>query len=157
MSTMAKQTKVTPTRIRSPKVQLTKPFLDDLHARWHEVKGGTHEVNFGEKISLEEWGKRLAKGVRRPRPFDKGQVSRFLDGSHTSKEVLEAICAYFRIPSPLISPQSIAEVEWFAAGQTLAALNQEEFQKMLRLMKAKVVTESEVSELGRDTGSNPDS
>lgn len=93
-------------------------------------------------MTLGEWGKLLAKGIDRPRPFDKGQVSRFLDGSHTTEDLLVAICAYLQIPSPLIEPSTISEVEWFEAGVLIRKSNPERFKQLLRAVKNAAVAEA---------------
>lgn len=132
-------------------MKITAAFHADLKARWEEAKAASSE----EKLTYELWGKQLAKKVGRPRPFDKGQISRFIEKRHTSAEVLEAVCDYFGIPNPILNPESVAEVEWFAAGQTLAKLNPREFDRLLRIAKSKADSEIELTQPERDVAADP--
>lgn len=145
-----------PERIRTRQVLLTKPMRDFLHDQWTEVKEGRHPRTGGEPRTLEQWGKELAKLIGRPRPFLKGQLSKFFTGDSTPEEIADALARYFEIPSPAIAADSVDEIRWFLVGKALLRTDPDDFRKLLRNAQARTRLNNEISELGQEVDSNPD-
>ncbi len=133
-------------RIRARQAYLSRTFLDWLHDElWTSVKEGRHPKTNGTPVTMEQWGRELAKLVGRPKPFGKSQLSKFIAGISTPVDIAEAMTAYFDIPFFAIAADTIEEVEWFLAGQALRKSDPEDFRKLLRNAQARTGLNREIA------------
>ena len=96
---------------RSSAIQVSPAWLDLLRERTDALTVD------GKSVGVVQLGKMLADAVGRRTPFSKATVSRFLLGDLITEEMLQAFSKLFDLPYPVITANSIEEIEWFDLGR----------------------------------------
>lgn len=118
---------------RGSKVDLEPDWLKFLSDLWIEVKQGRHPKAGGTKTNIVEFGAMLAAATGRVDPWADASISRFLNGTQLSDELLLGFVTFFDLPYPILSAKSVEEIEWFNLVRTLGELGEEGRTKLAEL------------------------
>ena len=132
---------------RGNTITLDQEWLDLLHTLWHEVKHGRHPSTDGQKVSLQEFGKILARKVGRRDPWSKQTLSKFLKGEQVTDDLVFAFSEFFGIPYPLISAPNPDIVEWAELGRYLQKNEPASFKVLRDNARARVAAAKELASI----------
>lgn len=135
-----------PAKKRANAVFISKAWRDMVHTLW------TDRVKFskpgGEEMTLIEFGAILADAVERDSPFDRGGISRWMNGVRNTDELTHALCVYFDLPSPIPSAETVDEANWCLVAKPLLDADRELFFKLLRAANAAVNSHQALADAG---------
>jgi len=120
---------------RGGQIHIHDDYLKLLNELWRQFKTGVHPLAGGKKHTLTDFGKILAKRVKRPQAYSDASLSRFLKGKQMTSDILDAICDFFKVPYPVYYARDLNEAEWFSLARTLPKGKFEAMLAMGRTMR----------------------
>ena len=80
-----------------------------------------------EGLSMVKTGSRLARAIRRGRPFGSSTIQRYLSGELATDELTEAFSKAMGVPSPIRIVESERLQRWYALGDRLDQADRDTF------------------------------
>lgn len=92
---------IVPKRAKGAAIPVPSWWLDEARAAWQRFKDG------GKKMA--DLGQELALAVGRPDPWGHSVMSKFLDGSQVTSQIVAAFVEKFDLLQPVYYPRDLAE------------------------------------------------
>ena len=103
-----------------------------------------------EGLSMAELCPRLARAIRRGRPFGSSTVHRYLSGQLVTDELTEAFSRLMNVPNPIQVVESEKLQRWYALGARLDKADEETFDLELGRLERLVMMAEKLHELSDD-------
>ena len=123
---------------RGSAINVPESWLEQCR-RWRDEEG----------LTVEATGARLARAIKRGRPFGVATIGRYLSGSLVTDELTAAFAKVMGVPFPA-QIENERHSEWYELGARLDNANAEAFSTELERLRQLVAIVEELRDLKRD-------